>query len=91
MRFILAEHIGHHALVYQNRLRRGGRREDQFRTGIGFAARNCRTDALRVVWEAAPGSLIVHHPRQRDAAADDGGKGVNSAGGRAERSIPAAD
>ena len=84
MGFILAEHSIHHTLVNQNRFRRGWRGKNEFRAGIGFAARYCRTDALGVVGKRAPGSFVVHHPGQSDAAADNGGEGVNAAGGRAE-------
>ena len=84
MGFILAEHGIHHSFVNQNRFRCGWRRENQLRAGISFAALYRRTDALRVVGERVSGGFVVHHPGQSDTAADNGGEGVNAAGGRAE-------
>lgn len=43
--FILTEHSIHHSFVNQNRFRCSWRCEDPFRTGTGFAARYCQTEA----------------------------------------------
>lgn len=84
MGFILAEHSIHHTFVNQNRFRCGWRCENQLGAGIGFAPWHCRTNALSVAGERVPGSFVVHHSGQSDTEADNGGEGVNVAGGRAE-------
>lgn len=84
MGFILTEHGIHHTFVNQNRFWCSWRSENQLRTGIGFAARYCRTDTLCVVGERVPRSFVVHHLGQSDTAADNGCEGVNASGGGAE-------